>query len=623
MCGIVGHFGSPDLQLIRSMLKSLKHRGPDDEGVFSDDSIALGAVSSETANIRHGRQPMHNKEEIVWIAFDGEICNFLDIRRELIKLGHEFNTGTDTETIIHAYEEWDVDCLKRFNGMFAFALWDKNKGRLFLVRDRMGIKPVYYYARPDKLLFASEIKALIVDPEILRKPNDRVVYNFLLTGFQSMTGATFFENINELPPAHYMTVDEDHTNLERYWSLTASEPKEPKTNEFYACALRELLFDAVRIRLPKNLAIGSFLSGGLDSTSLVCLVNSIARARASNLKSNSEPINPNHNSQRLFSALYHEAVCDERPFIEEVSRFVGTKVDYVFPSALIRLDDIKTFAHQMDEPVTVLNYYVYWCLARMAKGQVKVTFSGQGPDETLAGHPDHFETYVKELWKRRKIRELLIELSASLYRYGPLSVMKRVATTTKLGRARVEELLHPKFVASHEKDTSSKSPDSLNSILLLDATQNRLPMHLRVNDRVGSTFSIESELPYLDHRIVEFCFALPKEQKIKHAWNKYVLRNAVKGLIPESIRKRKKAGTPIPLSPWMKDLRYDIRQVFHSNRFRKRGYFNQAKILDICDRYYNRKLGHSLRQFYGEVLWRILNLELWLEIFFDHEDTIN
>jgi asparagine synthase (glutamine-hydrolysing) len=201
--------------------------------------------------------------------------------------------------------------------------------------------------------------------------------------------------------------------------------------------------------------------------------------------------------------------------------------------------------------------------------------------------------------------------------------MKRVATTTKLGRARVEELLHPKFVASHEKDTSSKSPDSLNSILLLDATQNRLPMHLRVNDRVGSTFSIESELPYLDHRIVEFCFALPKEQKIKHAWNKYVLRNAVKGLIPESIRKRKKAGTPIPLSPWMKDLRYDIRQVFHSNRFRKRGYFNQAKILDICDRYYNRKLGHSLRQFYGEVLWRILNLELWLEIFFDHEDTIN
>jgi len=616
MCGIAGQLGSPDTQLLKSMLNSIRHRGPDDEGIFSDDLVALGARRLAIVDIEHGNQPMHNEEETVWVIFNGEIYNFHDIRDELLGLGHKFETKTDTEMIVHAYEEWDVNCLQKFGGMFAFAIWDKTKKRLFLARDRIGIKPLYYYDRPNKFLFASEIKALIVDPAIPREPNNRVLYNFLVTGFQSYTGDTFFADIKELPPAHYMIVNQNQHSLKRYWNLAISEPREPKTDKYYASKFRELLHDAIKIRLPENLAIGSFLSGGLDSTSIVCLANSIKPSYSSN--------NTQQEPQKLFSAFYNEAVADERPFIEEVSRLVATKIDYVFPSATMRLDDVRTFVYYMDEPVTVLNYYAYWCLARVTKDQVRVTFSGQGPDEVLAGHADHFEIYIRELWARKKIGRLLTELITGTTRLGIVPVMKHAVTTITAARMQTEGLLDPKFVASHKKDRIHRERSSLNTALLTDVTRDRLPMHLRVGDRVSAAFSTETRLPYLDYRIVEFSFSLPETQKIKNGWSKFVLRNSMKGFVPESVRKRKKFGTPIPLERWMTELHQEIRQIFNSDRFRRRQYFNHTKVLDIYDRYCSGKLSRPERQLYGEALWRILNLELWLEVFFDQQaETTN
>jgi len=612
MCGIAGHLGSPDTQLLKNMLNSIRHRGPDDEGTFSDDSVALGARRLAIVDIEHGNQPMRNEQETVWAVFNGEIYNFPSIREELTKLGHKFDTRTDTETIVHAYEEWDVNCLQKFSGMFAFAVWDKTKKRLFLARDRIGIKPLYYYSSPDKFLFASEIKALIVDPEIPRKPNDRVIYNFLVTGFQSYTGDTFFTDIKELPPAHYMVVDQNQLSLKRYWNLAISKPKEPGTDRYYASRFRELLLDAIKIRLPENLSIGSFLSGGLDSTSIVCLANSI-------LKSSSPSTNREQEHQKLFSAFYDEVVADERPFIEEVSRSVATKIDNVFPSATMRLDDLKTFVYHMDEPVTVLNYYAYWCLARITKDKVRITFSGQGPDEVLAGHADHFETYIRELWARKKIRRLLIELIAGINRLGPVRVMDHAAAMIRVRQVRMEELLGPKFVESHRKDQLLRERSSLDAALLTDVTRDRLPMHLRVGDRVSAAFSTETRLPYLDHRIVEFSFSLPETQKIKNGWSKFVLRNSVKGFIPESVRMRKKFATPIPLDRWMNGLDKEIRQILSSDRFRERKFFKSARVLDFYDRYCSGGLSRPERQFYGEMLWRILNLELWLEVFFDQQ----
>jgi asparagine synthase (glutamine-hydrolysing) len=383
-----------------------------------------------------------------------------------------------------------------------------------------------------------------------------------------------------------------------------------RTDKYYTSKFRELLSDAIKIRLPSTLTVGSYLSGGLDSTSIVCLANEI-------LKSISPSVNVDREPQKLFSAFYHEAEADERPFIEEVGRFVSIKINYVFPSAAIQWSDIRTFVYYMDEPVTVLNYYAYWCLARITKEQAKVTFTGQGPDEFLAGHNDHFLTYIKELWKRKRITRLLIELVTGLNRYGPASVVRQAIKTLTFGGVRVEKLLDPQFVALHDLNQAQKKDNSLYTALLLDITKNRLPMHLRVGDRVTSAFSLESRCPYLDHRIIEFSFSLPETQKIRYGWGKYVLRNATRGLIPESVRRRKKFGTPIPLERWMKDLRAEIREVFNSSKFRKRGYFNQPAVLEAFDRYCDGKLSRIERQSYADIFWRILNLELWLETFFD------
>jgi asparagine synthase (glutamine-hydrolysing) len=613
MCGIAGIFGFEDTTLLKRMLNIIKHRGPDDEGTFSDDSASLGVRRLAIVDIERGKQPMHNEEETVWIVFNGEIYNFPEVRDELIRLGHRFETRTDTETTVHAYEQWGTDCLQKLNGMFAFAIWDKNKRRLFLARDRIGIKPLYYYGTPKRFLFASEIKALITDPNVTRKPNDQAVCEFLLAGFQSHVGMTFFADIKELPPAHYMTVDQNQLTLKRYWNLNATEPKESRTDEYYATQFRGLLLDAIKVRLPVNLAIGSFLSGGLDSTSIVCLADSL-------LKSNPPSLVAGHNPQKLFSAFYHEAVADERPFIEEVGRAVRTPIDYVFPSDTMDLEDIKTFVYYMDEPVTVLNYYVYWCLARITKKHVRVTFSGQGPDEILAGHSDHFQVYVKELWKTRRFKKLLTEIIAGLGRYGPRSVLKSLIETLTPTKPQAKDLLDPRFVTSYKPDRLQKE-GSLRTALLADLTRNRLPMHLRVGDRVSSAFCTETRCPYLDHKVVEYSFLLPESQKIKNGWGKYVLRNAVKGIVPESVRKRGKLGTPVPLDRWMKNLHHDISRILRSDRFRDRGYFNQPRVLEVYDRYYKGMLKRSERQFYGDVLWRILNVELWFEVFFDQPSS--
>jgi asparagine synthase (glutamine-hydrolysing) len=609
MCGIAGYFGFQDTELLDGMLNSIKHRGPDDEGRFSDNSVALGVKRLSIVDIEHGRQPICNEDKTVSLVFNGEIYNFLDIKNELINLGHQFYTNTDTETIVHAYKEWNVDCLTKFNGMFAFALWDKNRHTLFLARDRLGINPLYYYGSPKKFLFASEIKALLADPKVPRSPNEHILYEFLLTGFQRHVGETFFTGIKELPAAHYLLVNQERVVLKRYWNLTAFEPTKPTSDGENASKFRDLLLDAIKIRLPSDLTVGYYLSGGLDSTSIVILANQV-------LKSNPQFRNINGTPQEIFSAIYREASSDERPFIEEASRAIKAKTNYVFPSNSVNWSDIKTFVYHMDEPVTVFNYYAYWCLARLTKGRAKVIMSGQGPDEFLAGHTDHFIVYLKELWNKKRIYTLLVELVEGINRYGLVPVMRQAITMLTLKNKQIEKLLNPQFVACQKPHIKANKPNSLSASLLLDVTKNRLPMHLRAGDRVNSAFSIESRYPYLDHRIIELSFSMPENQKIRKAWSKYILRTATKNLIPESIRKRKKKGTPIPLERWMKDLRNEIREVFNSKEFKERGYFNQNAVLDLYDRYCSGKLNRQQRQFYGDIIWRILNVELWFRAFF-------
>ena len=617
MSGICAVLGPDAERLVKKVCGSLRHRGPDGEDFFIDRNVALGHRALQTDNIPAPNQPLANEDRTIWITFDGRIYNKGQLIEQLEK-NYTFETNCSAEVVVHAYEENGPNCVNLFNGMFAFCLWDSAKGKFFCARDRVGIKPLYYCNCPDMFLLASEIKALLTAPSVPRKPNEHIIYDYLVTGHHHHTEDTFFIGIKKLLPAHYMFVDQNRIRIRRYWNpvKTLRTDRSIKEDQDYASEFRKLLRDSVTIRLPADLTFGTFLSGGLDSTSIACLVNDILSLSLSATTISGQ-------RQELFSAIYREPVAegDERPYIEEVVRALATNTNYVFPSIVRRWNDIRKFTYSMDEPVSVFNYYIFWCLSRKAREKVTVTLYGITGGLLAADTVSHYKRYFKELWRRKKIARLLIELVGVLPRARISSIAKMHAMLTRSGESEIKGLLAPQFVA-HFFDEAQIEDISLSGEYR--RFRDSLLDHLRVCDRVSSAFSIEPRYPFLDHRIVEFTFSLPITQKIRNGWTKYVLRNAMKGLIPEVIRKtRKKFGAPIPLERWMIELRGNIRKIFESTKFRERGYFNQPAILDVYDRFCEGKLDRFTSARYAEIFWRILNLELWLETFFDSASEIN
>jgi len=528
-----------------------------------------------------------------------------------------FSTESSAEIVVHAYEEFGFNCLSKFNGMFAFCLWDSKNRLIFSARDRLGMKTLYYYSNQERFILASEIKGILADPSVPRKPNQRFIYEYLVRGYARarahiQVGDTSFTEIKELMPAHYMIIEKDRISIWKYWRPTQNLKSNLQIVDDNSCAsrLRQLLRDSINIRLPANLPIGTFLSGGLDSTSIALLVDDILRSKHSTKIKHAK-------LQEIFSAIYNESIKqgDERYYIKEVEHALKTDVNYVFPSVVGEWNNIKRFVYYIEEPVSVFNYYVFWYLFQVAKQKVRIVFIGQGSDAILGGQPEHALIYFKELWKTKKIGELLKEMVKRLDWVIPRLVWSILFR--RKAEKNVKKLLAPKFATTCSKSKISKEDTSLRNALLNEITLHAVE-YLRVDDRASSAFSMECRHPFLDHRIVEFAFSLPATQKIRHGWTKYVMRNAMKGIIPEAIRKnRKKFGTPIPQQRWMKELRQDIRKLFESETFCKREYFNQPAILDIFDRYCEGKLNRIERQYYADILWRILNLELWLETFFD------
>jgi asparagine synthase (glutamine-hydrolysing) len=608
ICAVRGHNAE---QLVKEMCRSLRHRGLHDEGFFTDKNLALGHRALKVTDIPLSHQPLANEDETIWITFDGEIYNKGQLMEQLEK-NHTFETKSSAEVAVHAYEEDGASCVSRFNGMFAFCLWDCEHKQLFSARDRLGTKPLYYHSRQDRLILASEIKGILADSSIARKPNKHFICEYLITGYPSQTGSTFFRGIKELMPAHYMVLDKDGIKIRKYWQPTKHLKLNIPTKNDQSCAseFRKLLADSISIRLPANLPVGTFLSGGLDSTSIAFLVDEILKSKQSHKTKRAK-------SQQVFSAIYKGTAeqGDERSYIKEVERALRTEVNYVFPSVAGQWENIKRFVFDIEEPVAVFNYYVFWCLFKAAKQKVKIVFIGQGNDALLGGQDKHALTYFKELWKRKEIRKLLNELVKSLDWILPKMaysiVFKRNAESN------IKRLLAPQFVRAYSKGTPRREAESLQKALYQDVTQHAVE-YLRVDDRASSAFSLECRHPFLDYRIVQFAFSLPATQKIRNGWTKYIMRNAMKGLIPETVRKkRKKFGTPIPQQRWMRELHQNIKRLLESNKFQQRGYFNQPAILEVFNRYCEGKLSRIEREYYTNVLWRILNLELWLETFLD------
>ncbi|MDD1661514.1 MAG: asparagine synthase (glutamine-hydrolyzing) [Methanomicrobiales archaeon] len=604
MCGIAGQLslagGRPDEVLLTAMSARIRHRGPDGEGMYLDGPVGLAHRRLSIIDLSEAaRQPMTNEDGTLWLVFNGEIYNFIELRRELLEKGHRFRSEGDAEVILHAYEEWGKECLLRFNGMWAFALWDSRKQELFCARDRFGIKPFYYARAGDGILFASEIKALLAHPDIGREPDDELLLSFLAWGVLDHTGETMFQGISQLQPAHRIVFSRSGSGTpEQYWDVTMNPEighPWPEEDERAATAFRVLLTDAVRIHLRSDVPVGTCLSGGIDSSTLAVMINRLIRAEAPRSVGN---------RQKTFSIVFPDPRFDEGPFIEQVVAAAEVDARRITAGPEEIAGEISRLLTMQDEPFGSLSIYAQNRVMELASRSVKVVLDGQGADEQLGGYLAYQGSYLQGLLHGLHLSTALSETAGS-YRHH--SGFFRDALLQVLVRSERRSLLRGDI------PPVSRYAGSLDEVLKRELLSSNLPALLHYEDRNSMAFSIESRVPFLDHRVVEFLAALPLSQKIRNGVTKYILRKAIKGLVPEAIRCRMdKMGFVTPEEVWMKEnLRPFILNILTSPSFRARKYWDPDRVLES----YNRFL--EGRGAYSPELWRIVCTELWLRIMFD------
>jgi asparagine synthase (glutamine-hydrolysing) len=655
MCGITGLWNLDPHRwiapaLVQTMTTTLRHRGPDDEGYLfanpqtgalllaggatTDPALQLPAVQTLHGATGYnfafgfrrlaildlspaGHQPMSTVDGRYWMVYNGEIYNYRELRTELGTLGCSFRSGTDTEVILNAYAMWGEGCLGRFNGMWAFALWDTVTQRLFCARDRFGVKPFYYLWDGARFAFASEIKALLHLPDVVWQPNDALIFDYLRYGRTDHTLETFFQQIHQLSPGHTLTVDATgHPAVRPFYTLDLDQPLLDITSEQAAARFSELFEDAVRLRLRSDVPVGTCLSGGLDSSSIVCVANRLLQ------HDQSDAARSMGERQKTFSSCYEDPRFDERQFIKTVLDQTGAEANYTFPSGEKLLEVLPRLVWHQDEPFGGLSIYAQWCVMELAAARgVTVLLDGQGGDELLAGYHPCFDYFWGGLLRRGQWTELGRELRAYQQQYGAplpylaLRTVRPFAPVNLQGIARRWERgslgIAPEFERFYSERTYEfieRGTDPLRGYLG-QLIRYSIPMLLRFEDRNSMAHSIEARVPFLDYRLVEYAFSLPPEQKIHRATTKVVLRKAMQGVLPEAVRGRKdKMGFVAPERVWLaNELRSWIEELVHSPSFNDRPYFDTTQIKQaLADHVAGRR---DL----SKLAWRWLNLELWLQ----------
>ncbi|MFA4849636.1 MAG: asparagine synthase (glutamine-hydrolyzing) [Methanoregula sp.] len=602
MCGIAGQYcldgKEPGKKLLSVMSERLAHRGPDGEGVHINGPIALAHRRLAIIDLSdEGLQPMTNEDGTLWLVFNGEIYNFVELREELIEKGHRFHSKSDTEVILHAYEEWGHECLNKFNGMWAFALWDERRKELFCARDRFGIKPFYYALTGDSFLFASEIKALLAHTAIGTRPDDGTLGTYLVWGVLDHSDRTMFDGILQLRPAHAMVVTKDGAQPPfRYWDVKVdAKICDNVSDAEVASKLRSLLHDATSIHLRSDVAVGTCLSGGIDSSTLTALINGIIRE---------ETPTSVGTRQKTFSVVFSDKRFDESRYIDDVITATAVDAHRTEPSPEKLWDDIDRLIYMQDEPFGSLSIYAQYCVMRLARERVKVVLDGQGADELLAGYLAYQGSYLRGLLRSFHVLTGSREIIGSLrHHHGFFS-----------------SALHQLFVRKDRRGLlKCRVPQvdryggRLDEVLLRELTSTNLPALLHYEDRNSMAFSIESRVPYLDVRFVEYVASLPLNQKIRNGVTKIALRNAILGIVPESIRCRMdKMGFVTPEEIWMKEsLRPFVLEVISSAEFHARPYWDADAVIR------NYLLFLEGKSAYSQEIWRIICTELWLRKFFD------
>jgi len=623
MCGICGIFYNDrsrraERETLADMNRQIVHRGPDDDGFFVEGNVGLAMRRLSIIDIKTGHQPISNESNDIWIVYNGELYNHQELRKGLEARGHRYRTHSDTETIVHLYEEYGRDCVKHLRGMYAFAIWDRPKGRLFIARDRLGIKPLYYRFDGKSLLFASEIKAILAHPGVTPELNRPMLAEYLAFGYIP-EAETMYAGIKKLLPGHTLEISEGgEPQISQYWDLDVKADDDVRPREYYVEKYRELLEGCVASHLMSDVPLGVFLSGGLDSSAVAALTTKIRR----------EPI-------ETFAVGYGEEAFSELPFARTVAQHISSKHHEVRLSRQEFFHSLPHLIWHEDEPIVWPSSVSLYFVARLARERVTVVLTGEGSDETLAGYTRYPWTLVNSRMDsvyraavpgmlRRWVREAMQSgrISKDMHRklehtflvrggeswqafyfdnfYSAFSAADQAVLLTPEARAIAGDAY-----AGSMNYWNASSGDLLHRLLYTDIKTYLVELLMK-QDQMSMAASIESRVPFLDHELVEFTASIPAKYDTQGMAGKFILKAAVEDLLPRDIVYRQKMGFPTPWAYWLGGPQLDeLEQLLLEPRTVARNYFAPEAVKKMFAEHRAGARDH------GNRIWRLLNLELW------------
>jgi asparagine synthase (glutamine-hydrolysing) len=630
MCGICGIYGHKDSSALLRMCKAIAHRGPDDEGHYIEEKIALGMKRLSIIDLATGHQPIFNEDHTIWLIANGEIYNYLALRTLLEGKGHQFRTKTDIETIVHLYEDHGEGCLQHLRGMFTLAIWDKPNERLFLARDRLGIKPLYYYYRNGILIFASEIKALLASGFVEKKVSKKALHYFL--SFASIPPPlTIIEGIQSLLPGHFLKLEKEQLTTSSYWDINFC-PEARKGESYYTQGIIELLQESIELRLISDVPLGVFLSGGIDSSTIVALMRQLHPGRI-----------------KTFSIGFVDGGerYNETKHARKVAGYFGTEHQEWMVSATDLLKHLPHIIWAMDQPTGdgINSYFI----SKFTKEKVTVALSGTGGDELFAG----YEWYHKILRWYKLIHYLdkvpwpanflILKLMHSQgYNFPDRRPYSSTSSSfesiyrgirTLFHQEEIRRLFTPHFLEEGIQECKN-SPNSYDPLTFFASQANKFNdvlhkicyMQLKLDmpnlllrdiDVMSMIHSLEVRIPYLDHKLVEFVATIPPNLIIKKRQGKYILLQGLSRLLPKEILEREKMGFIFPMDYWLKGpLRNTIEQILSKESIQRRGIFSYESIMHIMKEFYKGRIPYFK-------LWNLIVLELWYRLYIDNDSFLD
>lgn len=635
MCGIFGIIAPRiDKAQVEKATDTLSHRGPNDSGFYFDEYAGLGHRRLSIIDLEGGHQPIFNEDRSMCIIFNGEIYNFMELGDQLARNGHKFSTRSDTEIILHAFEEWGESCVEKLRGMFAFAIWDSKKRALFLARDRLGIKPLFYGSVNGKFYFASEMKAILSDPEFPRDMDESALVSYFTLSYIPAP-LTIYSKINKLPPGHTLTYREGQVAIRKYWDLYL-QPDRSKSEEYFIQGFMGLLEEAVKIRLISEVPLGAFLSGGIDSSTVVALMSKV-----------------NESPMRTFSIGFGGEIggyLDERKYARQVSeRYQTDHREYeVLPNPEGLVEKIvQAFDEPFADDSAIPSYYV----CKIAKENVTVALSGLGGDEVFAGYERYLGFKMRHAYNRipaflreRFIRKAIENLEERRDGHYTINHMKRFVRSASLRPdlaylgyiSKMNSTLKGTLFSDEEKfekrfqscqdlilsyfnsPIMADESDSANRAFYCDVKTYLPEDILAVTDRMSMQHALEVRVPFLDHKFMEFCSTIPPEMKMKWFRKKYLLKKAVKHILPKAVIQHRKQGFVGPMAQWLKrDLKAYVLETLSEKNLKKQDLFNLGGVKTMLEEHFSGKEIHDT------LIWSMVVFQRWFDLYIEKSSLLS